>query len=480
MSSAQRLAPTLGLWTCISLVVGGIIGSGIFMKPSVMAAQLGSPELLVAAWVVAGLITLFGALSNAEVAAMIPETGGQFIFFKYMYGDFVAFIYGWSAFAVFNTAGVASIAYVLGTYTEYFIELPRFNVAFEKSFIIHIPFVGAIFPLENIGVKSVTIFVIAVLTWVNHRSTRMGGNIQVISTLLKVLAILLIIGGILTSRHGNLSNFVTNSSIIQPGGWALMGGFVAALSGAFWGYDGWNNITFVAGEIKNPQKNIPRSLLVGIIICIVTYTLITLAYLYVIPIDVIANAPLVAAEAAEVVLGSLGAGLIAAMVIISTFGTTNGNILATARVSYAMSQEKNFFESVGRVHPRFNTPSNALILHGIYTSILVLSGSFDMLTDMLIFVSWLFYGLSAAGLFVLRYKMKNTHRPYRVVGYPFVPAVFVFFTLFFLVTTLVTDVYKYMQGETPIINSLFGLLLTALGIPLYYYFRSKDKAPTYR
>jgi basic amino acid/polyamine antiporter, APA family len=307
----------------------------------------------------------------------------------------------------------------------------------------------------------------------------MGGDIQVVFTVLKVLAIIVIIGGILISGRGNPSNFVTNSSIIQPTGWALMGGFVAALAGAFWGYDGWNNITFVAGEIKNPQRNIPRSLLAGIVICIITYTLITLAYLYVIPIDVIANAPLVAAEAAEVVLGSLGAGLIAAMVIISTFGTTNGNILATARVSYAMSQEKNFFESIGRVHPKFNTPSNALILHGVYTSILVLSGSFDMLTDMLIFVSWLFYGLSAAGLFVLRYKMKNTHRPYRVVGYPFVPAVFVLFTLFFLVTTLVTDVYKYVHGETPIINSLFGLLLTALGVPLYYYFRAKDKTPTY-
>jgi basic amino acid/polyamine antiporter, APA family len=476
MTSAQRLAPTLGLWTCISLVVGGIIGSGIFMKPSVMASQLGSPELLLAAWIVAGLITLFGALSNAEVAAMIPETGGQFIFFKYMYGDFVAFVYGWSAFAVFNTAGVASIAYVLGTYTEYFIELPRFTLEFEKSFVIPIPFIGAIFPLENMGVKSVTIFIITFLTWVNHRSTRMGGDIQVMFTALKVMAIVVIITGIFTSRHGNVSNFITNSSIIQPTGWALIGGFVAALSGAFWGYDGWNNITFVAGEIKNPQKNIPRSLLVGIVICIATYAVITLAYLYVIPIDVIANAPLVAAEAAEVVLGSLGAGLIAAMVIISTFGTTNGNVLATARVSYAMAQEKNFFESLGRVHPKFNTPSNALIVHGVYTSLLVLSGSFDMLTDMLIFVSWLFYGMSAAGLFILRYKMKDVYRPYKVVGYPFVPAVFVLFTAFFLGTTLVTDIYKYVQGETPIINSLFGLLLTALGIPLYYYFKSKNKS----
>jgi basic amino acid/polyamine antiporter, APA family len=473
--SAQRLTPTLGLWTSMALVVGGIIGSGIFMKPAIMASQLGSPELLILVWVVAGIITLFGALSNAEVAAMIPETGGQFVFFKFMYGDFVAFIYGWSAFAVFNTAGVASIAYVLGTYTEYFIELPRFDALTEKNIFFTIPFIGSIFPLENIGVKGVTILVILLLTWVNHRSTRMGGDIQVIFTALKVVAIIFIVGGLLTTSKGSVSNLFSDSSLVQPTGIALMGAFVAALSGAFWGYDGWNNITFVAGEIKDPQQNIPRSLLLGITVCIITYALINIAYLYVLPIDVVANASLVAADAAAVVFGGIGAGLIAVMVIISTFGTTNGNILATARVSYAMALEKNFFESIGKVHPRFNTPSNALILHAIYTSLLVLSGSFDMLTDMLIFVSWLFYGLSAAGLFVLRYKMKNTPRPYRVWGYPIVPAIFVAFTAFFLVTTLVTDIYRYVNGESPLINSLFGLFLTALGVPLYFYFRAKAK-----
>ncbi len=473
--STSKLTPTLGLWTSISLVVGGIIGSAIFMKPSIMASQLGSPELLVLVWIVAGIITLFGALSNAEVAAMIPETGGQFVFFKFMYGDFVAFIYGWSAFAVFNTAGVASIAYVLGTYTEYFIQLPRFEVATEKGVFFTIPFIGSIFPLENIGVKGVTILVIIFLTWVNHRSTRMGGDIQVIFTVLKVIAIVLIIGGLLTTDKGHVSNLFNDSSLIQPTGFALVGGFVAALSGAFWGFDGWNNITFVAGEIKDPQRNIPRSLLIGIFICIVTYVLINIAFLYVLPIDVVANAQLVAADAAEVVFGGIGAALIAVMVIISTFGTTNGNILATARVSYAMALEKNFFESIGKVHPRFNTPSNALILHAIYTSLLVMSGSFDMLTDMLIFVSWLFYGLSAAGLFVLRYKMKDTPRPYRVWGYPVVPSIFVAFTAFFLITTLVTDIYRYVNGESPLINSLFGMFLTALGIPFYFYFRAKAK-----
>jgi basic amino acid/polyamine antiporter, APA family len=417
MRADQRLTPTLGLWTSVSLVIGGIIGSGIFMKPALMAGQLGSPELLVGIWVVAGVITLFGALSNAEVAAMIPETGGQFVFFRYMYGDFVAFLYGWSAFSVFNTAGVASIAYVLGSYIEYFVALPRFSADTEKMFALDVPFIGSIFPLENIGVKSATIFVVMLLTLINYRSTRSGGNIQIVFTVLKVLAIAIIIGGIFFSSEGSAENFTRDSVTVNPQGWALVGFIVAALSGAFWGYDGWNNITFVAGEIRDPQRNIPRSLLAGILTCIVIYALICLAYLFVLPIDRIAGSKLVASEAAEVVFGGIGGALIAFIVIISTFGTTNGNVLATARVSFAMAHEKNFFQWAGKVHPRFNTPGNALLLHGIYTSLLVISGSFDMLTDMLIFMSWLFYGLSAAGVFVLRYKMPTANRPYKVWGY---------------------------------------------------------------
>jgi APA family basic amino acid/polyamine antiporter len=203
--------------------------------------------------------------------------------------------------------------------------------------------------------------------------------------------------------------------------------------------------------------------------------MINASYFYVLPVDSIASSKLVAAEAAEVVMGALGGAFIALIVIISTFGTTNGNILATARVSFAMAQDKYFFQSIGNVHPKFNTPGNALLLHGGYTSVLVLSGSFDMLTDMLIFISWLFYGLSAAGVFVLRYKMPKRERPYKVWGYPFVPAIFVLFTLFFLVMTMVTDIRMFVSGKTEIINSLFGLLLTALGIPLYWYFSAKQK-----
>ncbi len=455
------------------MVIGGIIGSGIFMKPALMASELGSPILLVGVWIIAGIITLFGALSNAEVAAMIPETGGQYIFFQKMYGDFIAFLYGWAAFAVFNTAGVASIAYVLGTYTEFFVTLPRFSPAVEHNFELYIPFIGSIYPLENIGVKSVTIFIVLGLTWVNYRSTRSGGNIQVVFTALKIIAMVVLVFGLFFLGEGNTSNFFTSSSSIHPEGWALIGALVAATSGAFWGYDGWNNITFVAGEIKDPQRNIPKSLFIGLIVCIVAYTLITLAYLYVLPIDSVAGSSMVASDAATVVMGTLGGGLIAMMVIISTFGTTNGNVLATARVSFAMAQEKRFFAWTGVVHPRFQTPGNALWLHFIWTALLVLSGSFDMLTDMLVFISWLFYALSAFGIFILRKKMATAERPYKVWGYPFVPAAFCIFAFFFLIATLWNDIHNYITGQSHLINSLLGLALTGLGIPLYWYFKKK-------
>jgi basic amino acid/polyamine antiporter, APA family len=471
--SKDKLAKSLGLRTCVSLVVGGIIGSGIFMKPGIMASELGSPELLVVVWVCAGIITLFGALSNSEVAAMMPETGGQFIFFKSMYGDFFAFLYGWAAFAVINTAGNASIAYVLGTYTEYFVTLPRFDADVERSISFPIPFIGTIFPLQNFGVKSVTILVVVLLTAINYRSTRSGGNVQVVFTFLKVMAMATIIFGLLFAGKGHLSNFFEDSKVISHEGWAFIAAIIAATSGAFWGYDGWNNITFVAGEIKDPQRNIPKSLLLGLLICIVTYGMITLAYEYVLPIDRIAGSAMVASDAAVVVMGAAGGGIIALMVIISTFGTTNANILATARVTFAMAQDKQFFSFAGKVHPSFQTPGNALLLQGAWTSVMVLSGSFDMLTDMLIFVSWFFYGMSALGVFVLRRKMPDRERPYKVWGYPFVPAIFVAFTFFFLAVTLASDIYLYQAGKSMLINSLLGLLLTALGVPLYWYFKSR-------
>ncbi|MCU0420021.1 MAG: amino acid permease [Cyclobacteriaceae bacterium] len=471
-----RLARTFGLWSSVSLIVGGIIGSAIFMKPALMASQLGSPVLLLAVWVVGGLITLCGALTNAEVAAMLPETGGQYVFFQKMYGDFVAFLYGWAAFAVFNTAGVASIAYVFAIYAEYFYSLPRFSPETELLVAIYLPGIGHLHPLENIGVKALTIVLVAVLSWVNIRSVAFGGRIQVVFTALKVAAMAVLVVGLLLSGKGDWSSVITSSTDITFSDAGLLLAIIAATSGAFWGYDGWNNITFVAGEVKNPQRNIPLSLLIGLSLTIVIYGLVVLAYTYILPIDDMAASSFVGSDAATRAFGLAGGGLIAALVMLSTFGTTNGNILATARVTFAMAQEKRFFAGAGAVHPRFQSPARALAIHAVWTSLLVLSGSFDMLTDMLVFVSWLFYGLSAYGVFILRKKMADVPRPYKVWGYPWVPGLFVAFTGFFLVATLYNDTVNYLSGHSPLINSLFGLLLTALGIPLYFYFRQRTTA----
>ena len=470
MSGFKR---SLSLNTTIALVIGGVIGSGIFMKPALMASQLGSPILLISVWIFAGIITLFGALSNAEVAAMFPETGGQYVFFKKMYGDAFAFLYGWASFAVFNTAGNASIAYVFSQYTNYFVELPHFSAAIEKTIFFHIPFVGNIYPLENFGVKILTVLLIVLLTLVNYLSVSYSGALQRVLTSLKAIAIVLLIGGILFSGKGSLHNIVT-SMPSMPHGWALVSAYMAAIAGAFWAYDGWNNITFVAGEIKDPQKNIPKSLFLGLSFCIVIYVLVNLAYIYVLPIDKMAASPFVASDSATITWGLIGGGIIAAMVMLSTLGTTNSNVLATARVTYAMSEENRWFAWAGKPQKKFNTPGNALILNAIWTCVLIFSGSFDMLTDMLIFVSWFFYGMSTLGVFLLRKKLHDTPRFYKVWGYPIVPLLFVVFVAFFLCSTLYTDITNYKNGTTPIINSLLGTIITCIGIPIYYF--SKKKA----
>jgi APA family basic amino acid/polyamine antiporter len=472
-SILKKLPVSFGLPVAISVVAGSIIGSGIFMKPATMAGKLGSPELLIAVWIGAGLITLFGALSIAEVAAMIPETGGLYVYFRRMYGDFFAYLYGWSAFAVFNTEGIASIAYVFGTYLEYFITLPRFPVAMEHSIDLYIPFVGHIFPLENIGVKTVTILVLLVLTFLNYRSSVFGGKVLAWFTGLKIIAIVMVILTVFFKGHGNPLHFIQDAPAIQLQGWALIGGIVAALSGAFWAYDGWTNITAIGGEIRDPQRNIPKALWMGLSICILLYVLLTLSFMYVMPIGDMAASGMIASDVSKIVLGSIGGGLIALLVLLSTFGAVQGNVLSVTRVTFAMARENHFFKTAGSIHPRFETQGHALWIHGVWSSLLVLSGTFDTLTDMVIFSSWFFYGMTALGVFVLRLKMKDVPRPYRVWGYPVIPGIYVIFTFFFLIITLVNDISNYISGKTVIIQSVFALLMMAAGIPLYFYFKRK-------
>jgi len=471
-TAATGFKRTLGLSTTILIVIGTIIGSGIFMKPALMAKELGSPLLQLSVWVVAGLISLAGALSNAEAAAMFPETGGQYVFFKKMYGDGFAFLYGWAAFTVINTGGVASLAYVSSLYTNYFVHLPNFSQQVEQSVIFHIPLIGDIHPLENIGVKALTVFLVVFFTFVNYRSLQFGSTLQNIFTTLKIAAITLLISGIFFSGHGSIVN-ITTQSPNMPQGFALMGGYVAALGAAFWGYEGWNYITYVAGEVKNPQKNIPKGLFIGVAVVITIYCSVYLAYAYVMPIGTMAASHFVASDAASIVWGVIGGSLIALLIILSTTGTTHSNILTMARVTYAMSGESKWFANAGRLQARYKTPGNALWINCIWTIILIVSGSFDILTSMLVFVSWFFYGSSALGVIILRMKMKGAPRPYKVWGYPYVTFLFVGFTAFFLAVTLYTDISNYLQGKTTLVNSLLGAVITGLGIPVYYLSRKR-------
>jgi APA family basic amino acid/polyamine antiporter len=472
----NKLIPSLGLYITIAIVTGAVIGSGIFKKPASMAEQLGSPELMLLIWVVAGIVTLFGALSNAEVASMITKTGGQYKFFQVMYGEFTGFLYGWAIFAVIQTGSIASITYVFAEYSEYFWQLPRFSQEIERGIFLHIPYIGNIYPLEDIGVKSVTIIVIMFLSTVNYFGVIFGGRISGVFTTLKVAAISILIVLGFTIGNGSFGHFTQESEvIINAPDYTVFAAVIMAMSGAFWAYDGWNNITYIAGEVKQPQRNIPRALFVGTCIVIVTYILLNLSFLYVMPVEEMAGSKLVASDVANKFLGPLGGGLIAALVMVSTFGTSNGTIMVSSRVYYAMANDKLFFKPIGKTHKKYKTPANSLMLQGIWASMLVLSGKFDDLTDMLIFVSWIFYMMGAFGLFVLRRKMPDAPRPYRVWGYPYVPAIFVIFALAYVVFTLYNDILSYSRGDSELINSLFGLLLVAAGLPFYFFFKARQK-----
>jgi APA family basic amino acid/polyamine antiporter len=471
--------PRLGLFTTIMIVVGSIIGSGIFKKPALMASQLGSPELLLVIWVLAGVVSLFGALSNAEVAGMISATGGQYVYFKKMYGKFIAYLYGWAIFAVIQTGSIASISYIFGEYSQYFVTLPRFSPDIEQNIVFHIPFIGSIFPLQNIGVKLVTIGLITFLTTINYFGVVIGGKVAEMFSSMKILAILFLVFCAFAYVNGSASHFVSNGTMPLGNSGNIFIAFIAALSGAFWAYDGWNNITYIAGEVRRPQRNIPLGLVIGTIIVIIVYLLINLAYLYVLPVQEMAKSQLVASDVANIVIGQWGGAFVAAAVMVSTFGTSNGTIMLSARVYYAMSHDNLFFKSIGKIQPKFITPGNALILQAVWTCVLVLSGTFDILTDMLIFVSWIFYGLGAFGLFVLRKKMPNTERPYKVVGYPWVPGTFVVVAALYVIFTLYSDIVNYISGKSQIINSIFGLLLVGIGVIFYFYFERKNKKIDY-
>lgn len=449
------------------IVISSMIGSGIFKKIAPMAAELGSGGLILLCWLIPGIITLFGAVTNAEIAGLIAEPGGQYVYFKKIYGNAFAFLYGWSCFSVIQSASIASIAYVFAESVNAVIPLPHFSEPMENFSLF-----GIFYPLQGFGVKSLTIFTILFLTAANYLGVVFGGYITNFFTILKVLGIFLIVvlGFILS--NGSISN--TGPIFDKPGfqyssSLGLFGAMFAAMLGALWAYDGWNNIGYLGGEIKNPKKSIPFALYGGVSVVIIIYLITNFAYLYVMPAEEITNVyqtqnSIIAVEVMRKFLGSGGAFFISILIMISTFGTTNGTILASSRIYFAMANDRLFFNSAKKCHPKYKTPSTSLLIQGFWASILVLSGTFDQLTDMLIFASFIFYGSGAFGVFVLRKKMKDAHRPYKVLGYPVIPSLFIIFCITLVIVTIIQNPR----------DSGIGLVLVLIGIPFYLFWKMKS------
>ena len=480
LSAAKTgLSRELGLIAAIACGVGSVIGSGIFKKPGLMATQLGSPELLILIWIVAGIVTLFGALSIAEISGMFRDPGGQYIYFNKGYNRFVGYLYGWATFIVIQTGSIAAIAYVFADSLGYFVQFPRLPAAWEQ-WSLSIPFVGEMTPLKFIGLKLTTIALIVFLTGLNYLGVKLGSAVTVVFSALKVAIIVAITVLACTLGHGSIAHLTQSpAGSGAAGSSSLFLMIVMATAGAVWAYDGWINVTYMSGEIKNVQRNLPRAMAIAVFIVIAVYVLVNIAYLYIIPIDEMAQkyraaetsggSYIVAIDVAGSFLGRWGGAAIAVAIMVSTFGAVNGTTMMSARIYFAMAREGLFFRRIGEVHPRFRTPGNSLLLQGVWASVLVLSGTFDQLTDMLIFVTWIFYALAAVSVFTLRKRMADTPRPYKVWGYPATPIIFIAFASIYVVFTLYTDILNYRNGTSPLINSLMGLVWVALGIPGYLW-----------
>lgn len=461
------------------LVAGGVIGSGIFRKPGIMAAQVGSPEVLLAVWLIGGIVSLLGALSNAELAAMMPQTGGQYVFLQRAYGSFPAFLYGWSLLAVIQSGSIAAVAYVFAEYATEFLRLPEApaSVAAMKW---HLPFIGDILPWSSAGIKGLAASVIVVLSAVNYIGVRLGGVVQNIFSIAKMSGMLgLVLVVALTPGAARWSNLTTPSLSIRPSGLLWWAALVGALQGAFWAYDGWHKITYIGDELKSPRRDLPRSLILGILLVAGLYLLMSLAYSLVLPIDQMAQSRLVAADVADRCLHG-GGKWIAAAVMLSTFGAANAIILTSARVYFSMGADGMLPALLGRAHPRFHTPAAALVLQAIWSIALLVSGTFDTLTDTLIFVSWFFYAANAAAVLVLRRREPAASRPFRVPGYPWVPLLFIGFGIVYLVLTVCNDLTAYREavalGKPALLNCALGAALVFSGTPIYLLYRFKPRS----
>lgn len=460
--STSHLSRSLGLRLVIVVVIGNIIGSGVYKKVAPMAAELHSSGWVLICWLLGGVITLFGALSNAEVAGLLADTGGEYAYYKKIYNRFFAFLFGWSLFVVIQTAGISSLAYVFAQSFNSIFPFPPLLPSLA-TFSIG----GVFFPFADFNVKLTAIILIIILTWINTKGIKTGAGVSTAILFLVFAGIFTIIAGAAGTGHINISNSFemqtsNNSSV------TLSAVFTAMLA-AFWGYQGWASIGYVGGEIKDAKRNIPRGIATGVFTIIALYMLVNATYLSLLSIPELeeiyrSGNKIAAVEAVRSFWGEKGALFISLLILLTTLGCTNATILASSRPYFAMAKEGLFFRPVARLN-NAHAPANSLIYQCVWACLLVLSGTFDQLTDMIIFAVFIYYGATTLGVFILRRKMPDAPRPYKVWGYPLVPAVVILFCAVLIVNTIFSR-----PREAGI-----GVVLMLTGVPLYWWFKKANK-----
>jgi APA family basic amino acid/polyamine antiporter len=461
--SRPELARDLGLSHAGAVVVGTIIGSGIFLVPTEMMQAVGSARLVYLAWMVGGLLSFFGALTYSELGAMKPQAGGEYVYVRDAYGPLAGFLYSWTWFLIAKPASIATVTTGLVRILETFPVFSFFSHAcfsyawLSRSSISH--------PFTITYGQLVAIAATLLISWLNYIGVRRAGEFQFLFTLLKVAIILGIVAVGFSYRGGMWANFATEFTGAKGG----VAGFFAALVAALWAYDGWNDLNMVAGEVRNPQRNIPLALIWGVATVGALYILVNAAVQYVLPAAAIAGSERPASDAVALVLGGVGASLVSAGMAISMLVTLNGTIMSGARVPFAMARDGYFFKAIASVHPRFHTPSVAIIVQcGLAIVLLLLGGSFRQFFSLAIFAEWMFYMIAGSTVFIFRRRDPHAERPYRVWGYPVVPAAFVLVSAALLYYTF-TDNLKSSAG---------GCVAILAGVPVFYFFaRRRSERP---
>lgn len=447
--SSPELPRVLGIISIIGIVIGTMIGSGIFINPPKVAKDVGSPELMLAVWIVGGILSFFGALSLAELAAAFPQAGGIYIYLREAYGSLIAFLFGWTLFLVIDSGSVATLAVAFSTkYLPFFIKLSAWEA------------------------KIISILLIAILAAVNYLGVKKGAFLMNFLTSIKFVALLAVSTIIFIFAKGSTSNFFSaSSSAVQPASGSILGGFGIALVAALWAYKGWETASFSAGEVKNPEKKLPLGIFIGSALVIILYLMANLAYLYVFPTGMMADesSPIynrVAAEAMKIAIGPLGASIIAFIILFSITGAANGHLLTGPRVYYAMAKDRLFFRAVANVHRKFLTPHISIVAMAVWSSLLCLTGTFEQLFTYVVFGLWIFMGLTVAGVMILRKKRPDIPRPYKTWGYPVTSILFILAALYLSINSLINTFW----------NSFAGLAIIFIGIPIYLYWKGKQKA----